>query len=214
MLSALRVTVSSSVLPSRRRLSVVAPIALAFFALWLQGCSQTAPQPDAVTSNSAAPEAIPELTLNLPKHDQCICEVASNSDYTFLEKGFAAVAADDYLEAVQYFQRYQRLESSPVADWEAAVALAFVSSLSGSPTYDPKATRKSYRQLRKVNWQQMQLHQQVHIMRQSLESFILIERELSDLKETSATLKEDLAKREEALKRLRELTLGQRGTAP
>ena len=38
-----------------------------------------------------------------------------------------------------------------------------------------------------------------------------MDRRVSDLESDNATLREELEKREEALKRLRELTLGQRG---
>lgn len=207
------VTTPSTISCARMRLRAVPLLTSALLTLLLQACSQASVQPVQTAQNTTAPAPIPELNLNLPEQSQCVCEVPSRSDYTFLEKGFVAVTAGEYVEAVQYFQRYQRLESSPDADWEAAVAIAFVSSLSSSPLYDAEATRKSYRQLRKEDWQAMQLHQQILLMRHALESFLMMDRHMRDLESVNATLKEDLEKREDALKRLRELTLRQRGAA-
>ena len=51
-------------------------------------------------------------------------------------------------------------------------------------------------------------------MQQALESFVLMERHVADLENRATMLREDLEKREQALKRLRELTLGQPTTSP
>jgi len=160
------------------------------------------------------PAQPPEITLNLHQEEQCVCQIEDDAvDYTFLEKGFSALAEGDYVDAVQYFQRYRRTESSKTVDWESDVAIAYVSSLESSPFYDAEAARKAYRQLRKADWQSMALHQQTLLMRQSLESFIVVDRRVADLKEANAALEKELRKREEALKRLRELTLGQKGAS-
>jgi hypothetical protein len=51
-----------------------------------------------------------ELTLNLPAGDaSCACEAAPAEDRTFLERGVETLAEGEYVEAVQYFQRYRRL---------------------------------------------------------------------------------------------------------
>ena len=60
----------------------------------------------------------------------------------------------------------------------------------------------------------MELHQQTLLMRQSLETFLQLERENRELESANKGLQKDLEKREEALKRLRELTLGQTGSTP
>lgn len=60
----------------------------------------------------------------------------------------------------------------------------------------------------------MELHTKTLLMRQSLETFLQSERENRELRQANAKLQEDLEKREEALKRLRELTLGQTGSTP
>ena len=46
-------------------------------------------------------------------------------------------------------------------------------------------------------------------MQQALESFVLLDRHVNDLENRTSMLEDDLEKREQALKRLRELTLGQ-----
>ncbi len=173
----------------------------------MQGCA-----PAQVQEPEPAPGAVPDITLNLPEAN-CVCVTEEEaSDYTFLEKGYLALARGDYESSVQHFKRYGRLEKTAEAEWEAAIAIAYLSSLSDSPFYDPEAARKSWRKLNKEDWQSMKLHQQSLMMRQSLETFIRLERESTKLEDNIVNLKEELEKREEAIKRLRELTLGQAGT--
>jgi tetratricopeptide (TPR) repeat protein len=186
----------------------------------LAGCAQvpaetpaSGMQPVAVAEETPP---VPELNLNLPDSvsEDCQCPVSTAEeprDLTFLERGYSALAAGDHIEAVKYFQRYQRLESSPESNWEAGVAIAYVSMLPSSPFFDPEAARKSWRRLRKDYPTGKQVHEQSLLMRDSLDAIVALERHIDDLEANNATLKEDLEKREEALKRLRELTLGQRG---
>lgn len=183
----------------------------------LAGCvsapvvEETAP---ASAPTPASTEQPAEIKLNLPQAQACNCTPEAARDFTFLEKGFSALSRGEYEDALEYFQRYRRMESSAAADWEADIAIAFTYSLSEGPVYDPDEARKSFRDLRKVDWQAMELHEQTLLMRQSLETFLQIERENRELESTNDTLRKDLEKREEALKRLRELTLGQTGSAP
>ncbi|MEH6585462.1 MAG: hypothetical protein V7720_02835 [Halioglobus sp.] len=186
-----------------RPLSLLGPVGL---MLVLQACAQT---PE--VSSAPAVEEVPEITLNLPVQAACDCVEEAARDYTFLEKGFAALAEGDHEGAMEYFQRYSRLESSSEAKWEAGIAVTFMKSLEGSPFYDPRDARKSYRELYTQNWQSMNLHQQTLLLRQSLENFRLMHRQQMDLEKDKASLKQDLEKREEAIQRLRELTLGQKG---
>ena len=178
----------------------------------VQACARTpveqAPAP--------APEAAPEITLNLPSQQpECKCpEQSASSDYTFLERGYGLLAVNEYDEAVEYFRRYLRLESSAEADWEAEVAITFVMTLPDSPIFDPKEARKRFRDLNDIDWQSMQLHEQTLLLRHSLESFLIMSRRVKELREPNEALQQDLEKREEAIKRLRELTLGQTGSAP
>lgn len=183
-------------------------LATAGLLVLLQACSSTpATQQSAAES---APEAVPELTLNLPEQAQdCACVVTEEADYTFLDKGFNALVAGDHIEAVQYFQRYQRLESSPQANWEAGIAIAYDSMLPDSPFYDPAAARTAYGNLKDQQVGGVPIHTKALMMRDALETFVAMEQQISDLESDNALLRQDLEKREEALKRLRELTLGQ-----
>jgi hypothetical protein len=58
------------------------------------------------------------------------------------------------------------------------------------------------------------VHEKVLIMRDSLEIFMAMRERIYRLNTDNAVLKEELAKREEAIKRLRELALGQKGVKP
>lgn len=186
----------------------VVPAVLAA-ALLAQGCAQT----PAVIEERPTGEEPPEITLNLPEAGQCNCAEPTEQDYTFLDKGFSSLSRGEYNDAMEYFQRYRRLESSPAARWEADIAIAYLHAVSDSPLYDPDEARKSYRDLRKVDWQAMEPHPRTLMMRQSLETFLQMERQNRELAENNRKLKKDLEKREEAIKRLRELTLGQTGSA-
>jgi hypothetical protein len=182
--------------------------------LLLQACA-TAPVPEETAAVAQpGPQEIPELTLNLPEQQDCVCVVTEQADYTFLEKGFSALVVGDHVEAVQHFQRYQRLESSPQAAWEADIAIAYDSMMPNSPFYDPAAARKSYTRLKSEQVEGAQVHEKVLLMRDSLDIFVAMERQLSTLKGENVVLKEALEKREEALKRLRELALGQKAAKP
>lgn len=168
----------------------------------------------AVASSAQAQRPVPELNLNLPeerKDCRCVAETTEEPrDTTFLERGYSALARGDHIEAVKYFQRYQRLESSPEADWEAGIGIAYVSMLPDSPFFDPEAARKSWRSLSK-QLDGLKVHENSLLMRDALENFLVLDQHITGLEAENATLEQDLAKREEALKRLRELTLGQRG---
>lgn len=183
-------------------------VAMTFVAVVLAGCV-AAPQEAPAPAVAADPNDVPEITLNLPENADCNCEQMPESDYTFLEKGIESVSTSDYIEAVQYFQRYQRLEKSDSAQWESAVAIAYVSYLPNSPFYDPDAARKSYSQLREQRAQFPLAHPQVLVMSESMDAFMTLDGRVNALEESHAVLEEELAKREEALKRLRALTLGQ-----
>lgn len=157
----------------------------------------------------------PELTLNLPTREQCQCQPSPERDLTFLERGYLALSQGDAVTALQHFQRYKRLETVAAAQWEADVAIAYLAMLPESPLYDHDAAELSYQSLARRLSPEMQVHATALLMRDSLAAFALLNRHIADLENTNATLKEDLDKREEAIRRLRELTLGQsRGSQP
>jgi tetratricopeptide (TPR) repeat protein len=188
----------------------------------LQACA-SAPETVPESAVAVAPAAddppaksqrvsVSELTLNLPEQtaDSCNCGPQVGVDRTFLEKGFANLAAGDYREAVNYFRRYQRLESSPGADWEANIAVAYVKMMPQSPYYNWRASRESYLRLMRAQPTGIQLHQQIVLMRDMLAILIDLHVRLNDLQSENAVITENLEKREEALRRLRELMLGQK----
>ncbi len=79
-------------------------------SLLLQACG-TVPVEEA----PAEPRVVPELTLNFPEQN-VNCVEQTVMDFTPLERGFTALAQGEHIEAVQHFQRYQRLEKSPEAE--------------------------------------------------------------------------------------------------
>ena len=54
----------------------------------------------------------------------------------------------------------------------------------------------------------MKLHTEVQLMQSSLDSFLDMYTQVDRLKQTNGSLRAELEKREEAIKRLRDLTLG------
>jgi len=156
------------------------------------------------------------VTLNLPDQALATGEYApaTGIDRTFLDKGFSALAAGDHREAVNYFRRHQRLESTPGADWEAGIAVAYDKMLPDSPYYNWRAAHESYLRLMREQPQGIQLHRQIKLMRDALAVFAELHVRINDLQKEKRTLSENLEKRDEALRRLRELTLGQKESAP
>lgn len=186
----------------------------AALSLLLQACVYL-PQPIAPAAEPVAQNTPqPELRLNLPEPPSIECVRDESADYTFLDKGFSALVAGDHIEAVRYFQSYQRLESSPRADWESGIAIAYDSMMPHSPFYSPQAAGKSYRSLATSQPKGVAVHEKVLLMRDALATFDALNRQLGVLQRDKASLAVDLAKREDALRRLRELTLGQKGSAP
>ena len=146
-----------------------------------------------------------EVTTKLIKLD--------NGNISLLEKGFKALADGNHISAVQLFQRHSKFNNTLAADWEASIAIAYVSMLPGSPFYDMKAVRVSYTQLSAWSIDDSLVNSQIVLMRDALEAFVSLHRELKDLERDNELLEATLAKRQSALRRLRELTLGQQREA-
>lgn len=170
------------------------------------GACAGAPAPESPAA--PAEEAEVELTLNLPDPEACDCPPPA-ADYTFLERGFRALAAGDAIEAVQYFQRYRRLEKSPTAAWEADMAIAYTSMLPDSPFYDAQAADAALGELRERLTPELRPHETTLLLAKALAAFVDLTRRSDALAGSNRTLRRDLEKREQALRRLRELTLGQ-----
>ena len=179
---------------------------LGVIVLLLQACASGSPAID-----SAKVSGSNEITLNLPDQTlaPCVDDQNVGVDYTYLEKGFSAMVAGDNVEAVSYFRRYQRLESSPGADWEAGIAIAYEKMLPDSPYYNWRAAADAYRRLMRRVPEGIELNQQVLILGGTLAVLVELHDYIDELQNEKDDLSENLEKREEALKRLRELILGQ-----
>jgi hypothetical protein len=173
------------------------------------GCASQPPAP--ADDGAPAQEREVELTLNLPEPEDCDCP-EPGADYTFLERGFRALAAGDSIEAVQYFQRYRRLEKNATAAWEADVAIAYASILPNSPFYDLEAATAASAELQGRRLTEPAPHDTAVLLARALEALVELARHLDDVESSNAMLRQDLEKREQALRRLRELTLGQPAT--
>lgn len=162
---------------------------------------------------AAAGAEVPELNLNLPDAASCVCPPEPVEDFTFLTKGYHALLDGEYEDAMENFRRYQRLESSPRADLEAGLAIAYLQMLPRSPFYNPELARTSFKVLREQDAKELNIHDYTRLMRQAVINLLKLESQQQALWEKNRELQEDLKKREEALKRLRELTLGQKGSS-
>jgi|TARA_B110000259_G_scaffold105684_1_gene121229 hypothetical protein len=179
---------------------------LGVIVLLLQACASGSPAIDSPQVSGSN-----EITLNLPDQTlaPCVDDQNVGVDYTYLEKGFSAMVAGDNVEAVNYFRRYQRLESSPGADWEAGIAIAYEKMLPDSPYYNWRAAADAYRRLMRRVPEGIELNQQVLILGGTLAVLVELHDYIDELQNEKDDLSENLEKREEALKRLRELILGQ-----
>ena len=179
---------------------------LGVIVLLLQACASGSPAIDSPQVSGSN-----EITLNLPDQTlaPCVDDQNVGIDYTYLEKGFSAMVAGDNVEAVNYFRRYQRLESSPGADWEAGIAIAYEKMLPDSPYYNWRAAADAYRRLMRRVPEGIELNQQVLILGGTLAILVELHDYIDELQNEKDDLSENLEKREEALKRLRELILGQ-----
>ena len=160
-----------------------------------------------VQEDQANQEPLPELNLNLPVNN-CNCDGLREQNYTFLEKGFMALQDGEYLESLKYFQRYQRIEKSELSNNEARIAIAYLSILPDSPIFDREAARDSYSQLQLNEASMEGMDERILLLRDSLDTFIDMEEQIERLLETNTDLRNELQKRESAIKRLRDLTLG------
>ena len=182
---------------------------LSVMVLLLQACASGSPVID--SAHVSGSKTANEITLNLPHQTlaPCVSDQKTGIDYTYLEKGFSAMVAGDNVEAVNYFRRYQRLESSPGADWEAGIAIAYEKMLPDSPYYNWRAAADAYRRLMRRVPEGIELNQQVLILGGTLAVLVELHDYIDELQNEKDDLSENLEKREEALKRLRELILGQ-----
>jgi len=137
------------------------------------------------------------------------CMALSDSAASFLEKGFQALAQGEHISAAQFFQSHAWQKETAVSSWEASIAIAYMSMLPGSPFYDMEAVRDSYNKMNIWSIDDSTINYQIILMRDAIDAFVSLNLRLIDLERDNDLLEDNLAKRESALRRLRELTLGQ-----
>lgn len=164
--------------------------------LALGGCA-SAPAPAPEPQPEPTPPAPSELNIPLPNSEAgCDCPAADAVVENYFDRGVRALAARDYDRARVYFKRH-RDSDEPQAVREADVGIAFVTLLSQSehaPADDAGASG---------------VDERAEVMILALAAIETLEGQLAMLQQLNDALNSDLAKREEALKRLRDLTLGQ-----
>ena len=79
-----------------------------------------------------------------------------------------------------------------------------------SPYYNWRTSRESYLRLMRMQPTGVQLHEQIVLMRDMLAILVQLHLQVDGLQREKAEVTEALEKREEALRRLRELMLGQK----
>ena len=159
----------------------------------------------------AAAGSPPELTLNLPRSQAGDCEcpgAAGARNTTLFDRGLVALAAGHVEEATEHFRRYRRLETTAIAQWEADVALTWASVLADRRSLDRAALAAGLQRLQPPPAGDTRPHATAHLMHAALQALAAMHGQLADLEQRNANLEDDLEKREEAIKRLRELTLG------
>lgn len=125
----------------------------------------------------------------------CDCEALAYEDENYFDRGVRALAARDYDQAVHYFESH-RLESGSQGQREADVGIAFVTFMSKAFGADTDTGSSA-------------VDERAELMVLALAALATLEGRLEALDALNRTLSKDLEKREEALKRLRDLTLGQ-----
>lgn len=157
------------------------------------GCaSQSEPTP------APAREISPQVTLNLPEPsttERCDCDALAASRENYFDRGVRALAARDYDQARIYFERHRESGGSEVQR-EADVGIAFVTLMSDAvkPADDAGS---------------LGVDERAEVMILALAAVQTLEGRIEALNTLNEALSKDLEKREEALKRLRDLTLGQ-----
>lgn len=175
------------------RLNLTCSVIVALLLPVFSGCASVPPE--------AAPAVEPasELNLNLPEphgpSPECNCEALAASAENYFDRGVRALAARDYPRAMTYFERH-RESGNAQARREADVGLAFVTLLSQKSTPAGEASSEG-------------VDERAEVMILALAAVQSLEGQIEALNALNKALSKDLEKREDALKRLRDLTLGQ-----
>ena len=161
------------------------------------GCA-SAPEPTPEPVIAAPPPA----ALNLPEPgiEACPCEEAEALVENYFDRGVRSLAARYYEQAKTYFERH-REDGSSEAQREADVGIAFVTLMSDQVRDVPEDGAVG-------------VDERAEVMILALAAVQTLEGRIESLDALVAALSKDLKKREEALKRLRDLTLGQQEVSP
>ena len=157
--------------------------------------------PGCATPESATPEPEPAVSaaaLNLPdplSAVNCDCDEVVTVEENYFDRGVRALAARDYSQAATYFERHRETASSE-AQREADVGIAFVTLMSEASIASGDSSASG-------------VDERAEVMILALAAVQTLEGRLEALDALNKAISEDLEKREEALKRLRDLTLGQ-----
>lgn len=162
------------------------------------GCAAPVPNPE--------PQSVVDtrdIELNLPEPAvapaECDCEPVVAGVENDFDRGIRALVARDYAQARVYFGRH-RTSGDTGASREADVGLAFVALLDESTDSLPPSAPGA--------------DERAEMMSLAMALVESLEGRVDALNAVNAMLEENLAKREEALKRLRDLTLGQEEGSP
>ncbi len=161
-----------------------------FALLLLSGCSFLPSDAASGSSDQSGPDQSAAGELEA---DVCQCPGDSSSDHFML--GLQSLSQGDYVAAGKHFEKHA-LTGGGQPPREAAAGQALVDTLSQYPVEGDPSTTDGVTD------------------RSALIDLVLVliaglEQQVADLSAENAALAIDLEKREEALKRLRELTLGQ-----
>ena len=158
--------------------------------LVLSGCSL---QPSDAASGSGDQSGSDQSATSGPEASVCQCPSDSPSDDFML--GLQALSQGDYAAAGQHFEEHV-LSGGKQAPREAAAAQALADTLSEYP-------------IGKDSSRADEITDRAMLIDLVLVLIAGLEQKVAELSAENAALTVDLEKREEALKRLRELTLGQ-----
>ncbi len=174
---------------------VVSLTSAAALTALLAGCATT-PEPQAAPALTAPSPA--ELNIPEPAVDaNCNCDdPAPALVENHFDRGVRALAARDYVRARVYFERH-RDTGEEQAQREAEVGMTFVSLLEDSVGDGRSENGASG------------VDERAEVMSLALAAIDQLQAQITMLTQRNETLASDLEKREEALKRLRDLTLGQ-----
>ena len=158
------------------------------------GCASPAPEP--VKPEQLTPPQPEELNIPAPPAVECDCDTdPAVLVENYFDRGVRALAARDYARARVYFERH-RESGGDQATHEASVGIAFVTLLDESNAITGEGEGASG------------VDERAEVMILALAAVETLENQIKSIEQLNQSLTVDLEKREEALKLLRDLTLG------